>query len=388
MHMTDLPANSSAIVARAKAILLKPAEEWPRIAAEASSAREVYLGYVVPLAAIGPICRFLRGQIFGWGAFGISYHPGLLGGLAELVVGYVLALVGIFVLTLIADALAPKFAGQANRTNATKLIAYGATASFVAGIFSLIPGLGILAILGLYSFYLFYTGAEPLMRVPRDKALAYTLVTLLCAVVLSVVVSAVTMPVLRLLGGGASIGGLAGGGDVSGKVALPGGGSIDVGQANSAATTMQAATSGKKPPIDPSVLQGLLPSSVGAFQRTAIESSAMGAMGSSADGTYTSDSRSYHLKITDMAAMGALAGLGAALGVQDSKQDADGYEKTGTVDGHLQSEAWHKSSSSGKFGVVISSRFSIDAEGSAASIDDLKAAVAAVDQNRLASLAN
>lgn len=386
--MTDLPANSSAIIARAKAILLKPAEEWPRIAAEATSAKEVYLGYVVPLAAIGPICRFLRGQIFGWGAFGISYHPGLLGGLAELVVGYVLALVGIFVLTLIADALAPKFAGQANRTNATKLIAYGATASFVAGIFSLIPGLGILAILGLYSFYLFYTGAEPLMRVPRDKALAYTLVTLLCAVVLSVVVSAVTMPVLRLLGGGALVGGLAGSGDVPGKVALPGGGSIDVGQANSAAAPMQAATSGKKPPIDPSVLQGLLPSSVGAFQRTAIESSAMGAMGSSADGTYTSGSRSYHLKVTDMAAMGALAGLGTALGVQDSKQDADGYEKTGTVDGHLQSEAWHKSSSSGKFGVIISSRFSIDAEGSAESIDDLKAAVAAVDQNRLASLAN
>jgi uncharacterized protein YqgC (DUF456 family) len=300
----------------------------------------------------------------------------------------VLALVGIFVLTLIADALAPRFAGQSSRVNAMKLVAYGATASFVAGVFSLVPGLGILAILGLYSFYLFYVGAEPVMRVPHDKALVYTLVTVVCAIVLSVVVSAVTIPVMHLFGGGAAIGALDGGSDVSGKVVLPGGGSIDVGQANRVAAQMQTASSGKKPPIDPSVLQGLLPSSVGAYQRTAIESSAMGAMGSMADGTYASGNNSYHLKVTDMAAMGALAGLGSAMGVQDSKQDADGYDKTGTVDGHLQSEAWHKSSSSGKFGVVVDNRFSVDAEGSAASIDDLKAAVAAIDQNRLISLAN
>lgn len=151
---------------------------------------------------------------------------------------------------------------------------------------------------------------------------------------------------------------------------------------------MQAAAAGKKPPIDPSVLQNLLPSSIGSYQRTAIESSALGPVGSAADGTYTSGSMSYHLKVTDMAAVGALAGLGAAYGVQDSREDADGYEKTSTVDGRLQSEAWHKSSSSGKFGVIVANRFSIDAEGSAASIDDLKEAVAAVDQSRLSSLAN
>ena len=386
--MADLNANSAAIVARSKAILLKPAEEWPIIAAETTSSQEVLLRYVVPLAAIGPICRFLHGQIFGWGAFGFSYHPGLLGGLVQLVVSYALSLVGIFVLAFIADTLAPKFGGQTNRANATKLIAYGATAGFVAGVFSLIPGLGVLGLLGLYSFYLFYIGAAPLMQVPQDKALAYTAVTLLCAVVLMVVVSAVTTPVVRLFGGGALVGGLSDGGDVSGKLALPGGGSVDVGQANQMATQMQAAASGKKPPIDPSVLQGLLPSSIGAYQRTALESSAMGPVGSTADGTYTSGSSSFHLKVTDMAAIGALAGLGSAYGVQESKEDADGYEKTTTVDGHLQTEAWHKSSSSGKFGVVVANRFSIDAEGSAARIDDLKAAVAAVDQSRLKGLAN
>jgi hypothetical protein len=231
MRMADLNANSAAIVTRCKSILLKPAEAWPRIAAETSSASEVFLRYVVPLAAIAPICRFLRGQLFGWGAFGFSYHPGLIGGLVQLVVSYVLSLVSIFVLALIADTLAPKFAGQANRTNAMKLVAYGATASFLAGIFSVVPGLGILGLLGLYSFYLFYVGAEPLMRVPNDKALTYTIVTVLCAVVLMAVVSAVTMPVARLFAGGPVGGDFGSAADVSGKVGLPGGGSVDVGRA-------------------------------------------------------------------------------------------------------------------------------------------------------------
>ena len=394
--MADLNVNSAAIITRCKSILLNPAEEWPRIAAETTTANEVFLRFAAPLAAIGPICRFLHGQLFGWGAFGFSYHPGLIGGLAQLVVSYVLSLVGIFVLAFIADALAPKFAGQANRANAMKLIAYGATAGFLAGIFALIPGLGVLGLLGLYSFYLFYIGAGPVMQVPHDRALSYTIVTLLCAVVLMMVVSAVTMPVVRLFGGGAfgagevggAVGSLGSAGDISGKVSLPGGGSLDVGPANQAARQMQAATSGKKPPVDPSVLQALLPSSVGSYQRTAIESSAMGPVGSAADGTYTSGNMSYHLKVTDMAAVGALAGLGAAYGGQDAKEDADGYEKTSTVDGRLQTEAWHKSSSSGKFGVIVANRFSIDAEGSAASIDDLKAAVATIDQSRLSSLAN
>jgi hypothetical protein len=151
--------------------------------------------------------------------------------LVQLVVSYVLSLVSIFVLALIADTLAPKFAGQANRTNAMKLVAYGATASFLAGIFSVVPGLGILGLLGLYSFYLFYVGAEPLMRVPNDKALTYTIVTVLCAVVLMAVVSAVTMPVARLFAGGPVGGDFGSAADVSGKVGLPGGGSVDVGRA-------------------------------------------------------------------------------------------------------------------------------------------------------------
>ena len=76
------------------------------------------------------------------------------------------------------------------------------------------------------------------------------------------------------------------------------------------------------------------------------------------------------------------------MGVQQSREDADGYERTGTVNGQMQTESWNKSSGRGKFGVMVGNRFMIEADGSAGSIDELKAAVATVDQGNLLSLAN
>jgi len=383
-HMDDLKQASSSLVARVKAILLQPKLEWPVIAVEPTSANSLFFNYAVPLAAIGPVCTFLHNQIFGYGVFGFSWHPSLIGSLASLVATYILSLVGLFVLALIANFLAPKFDGVADRQAALKLVIYGATASYIAGFANLLPGLGILALLGLYSFYLFYVGAGPLLKVPAEKALSFTAVTVVCAIVLGFVVSAALAPLAYMYGGPAAITNTYT--SDAGKVALPGGGVLDLDKMKQATDQMQNATSGKKPPISASALQTLLPTSIGAFQRTAVESTGVGGLGSNADGTYTAGGHTYHLKITDMAAMGALAGLGTAMGVEDSKQDADGYEKTGTVDGRLQTEEWHTSSSSGKFGFMVANRFMIEAEGNAGSIDDLKAAVATIDQGRLAAL--
>ena len=87
-------------------------------------------------------------------------------------------------------------------------------------------------------------------------------------------------------------------------------------------------------------------------------------------------------------ALGAIAGLGAAMGVSNNREDANGYERTGTVNGQMQSESWNKSDSTGKFSVVVANRFMIEAEGKAASVDELKAAVAMVDQGNLMGLAS
>ena len=75
---------------------------------------------------------------------------------------------------------------------ALKVVAYGSTAGFVGGIFSLLPPLAWLGLLlALYSIYLFYTGLPVLMRCPPEKAGAYTAVVIVCAIVATIVVAGV-----------------------------------------------------------------------------------------------------------------------------------------------------------------------------------------------------
>ncbi|HMO68722.1 MAG TPA: hypothetical protein PKE25_08705 [Novosphingobium sp.] len=73
--------------------------------------------------------------------------------------------------------------------------------------------------------------------------------------------------------------------------------------------------------------------------------------------------------------------------MEQSREDESGYERTRTIDGRLVTEAWRREDRSGKFGTVIANRFMVEAEGQADSIDQLKAAVAAIDADDLDDLA-
>jgi len=280
MNDSTQPGGTAGLIQRAKDILLKPAQTWPTIATEPASPGELITKYAIPLAALGPLAMFLRGQLFGYGAFGFSYRPGIMSGISTLIVSYVLGIIGVIVLALIADFLAPKFDGTANRTNAFKLVVFSSFAAWLAGLFQLVPGLGLLGLAGLYTLYLFYTGAAPLMKVPQDKTAAYTAVTIVCAIVLYLVVGAVTASVVGLVGLGSGPG-LASGSS-SGSLTIPGMGTIDGGKIDAATKQMQAAANGQVKPIEGTQLQTLFPANLGGYTRSALETNAMGQMGTEA----------------------------------------------------------------------------------------------------------
>ena len=143
------------LVERVQAILLKPKETWPVIEAESGDIPSIYKNYLIYLAAIPAVAGFIGMSLFGVGAFGVSFRVPILAGLVNMVVGFVLSLAMVYVLALIADALAPTFKGQKNLLNAFKLVAYGATAGMVGGVFNLLPALSMLGVLAaLYSIYL------------------------------------------------------------------------------------------------------------------------------------------------------------------------------------------------------------------------------------------
>jgi Yip1-like protein len=180
------------LVQRVKGILLSPRTEWPVIDAEPTTPAELYRSYIIPLAAIGPIA-----QIIGYSLFGITvpfvgtYRVPIGSAISSALVAYILSLAATYVLGLIIDALAPTFNAQRSQIQALKVAAYSSTASWVAGIFALIPGLRLLAILGLYSLYLLYLGLPVVMKAPREKALGYTAVVVLAAIVLFMVIGVI-----------------------------------------------------------------------------------------------------------------------------------------------------------------------------------------------------
>ncbi len=67
-----------ALVERVTNILLKPKVEWPRIAEESATTSSVFTGYVMILAAIGPLALALTGAwVSPWPATGSgSASPG------------------------------------------------------------------------------------------------------------------------------------------------------------------------------------------------------------------------------------------------------------------------------------------------------------------------
>ncbi|MBJ2155499.1 Yip1 family protein [Variovorax sp. IB41] len=172
------------LVQRVQDILLKPRATWPVIDAEPADAASLYKNYVMILALIPAVASFIGLSVVGLGVFGVNFRVPVVAGLANMVVGYVLSLVMVFVLALIIDAMAPTFEGTKSQVSALKLSAYSSTAAFVGGIFSLLPSLSVLgAVAALYGIYLLYLGLPVLMKCPVDKAIAYTAVVVVCAIV-------------------------------------------------------------------------------------------------------------------------------------------------------------------------------------------------------------
>jgi len=181
------------VVDRVKRILLSPQSEWEVIDGEVTTPSALYTGYIVPLAAIGPIANLIGSTVFGMRVpfSGMVVRTPIGSAIASAIVTYVLTLVGVYVLALIIDGLAPTFGGTRNPIQALKVAAYSSTAAWVAGIFAIMPGLRVLGLLGLYSIYLLYLGLPVLMKSPKDRAVGYTVLVIVVEAVLLIAIGMV-----------------------------------------------------------------------------------------------------------------------------------------------------------------------------------------------------
>jgi hypothetical protein len=175
------------VVARARGLMSKPLAEWSLIAAEPAETGNLFRSYVVPLAALPALGGLVGTALTGMGGLGFG---GLIG---SAITGYLLSLLGIFVLAKIVEMLTPRFGGPADPNAAMKLAAYAPTASWVGGAFMIIPWIGWLPALagGLYSLFLFYVGTPIVMRIPRERVMGFALSVVLVAVLVNILIGAI-----------------------------------------------------------------------------------------------------------------------------------------------------------------------------------------------------
>lgn len=163
------------LVDRVKKIMLTPKAEWTVIHVEKMSVQEIYVQYLVLLAALPA-----AGQLLSVGRFG-----GFGYALRMAIITYLASLVGAYVSSFVVDNLATNFASTRSMNNAFKLVAYGMTPGLIAGVLAFLPGIGTLASLAgaVYGIYLFYLGLPVLMNTPQDKVVPYMIVSFLVLLV-------------------------------------------------------------------------------------------------------------------------------------------------------------------------------------------------------------
>ena len=408
------------LIERVQSILLKPKQTWPVIAAEGGDVASIYTGYVLILAAIPAIASFIGLTLIGVGGFGMSYRVPIVTGLIQMIVGYVLSLVMVFVLALIVNALAPTFGGTKNQVQALKLVAYGSTAGFVGGIFSLIPMLGILGIVaGLYSIYLIYTGIAVLMRCPPEKAGVYTTVVIVCAIIAGIVLAAVSSmfsPMGRMGMAGVAAGGAGPMGNVT--IKTPDGANVTINPGGMAEMAKRMEEAGKRmesaqksgdsaaagkamgemmgavtgtnaTPIAAADLKTMLPESIGDMKRTSFEASGNQAMGiavSEAKASYGNGERRLNLSITDT---GGLAGMAALAGWANMTMDkeTDGKVEKVYKDGaRTMHEQYQKDGSRSEVTVILANGVIVEADGDRVDVDSLKKVIAGVDLGKIEAM--
>lgn len=190
---TDPTGTTRPLVERVKRIIASPKTEWPVIAAEPATIGGIYRNYVAILAAIPAVAMALGLLIFGLSLIVVTVRPSVGYVISNAIVSYVLSLIGVYVLALIIETLAPSFGGEKNRLQAFKLAAYSYTPAWVAGILYLLPSLAMLVLIAsIYSIYLLYLGLPILMRSAPEKTAVYLLAIVVAGIVLAVVVTAVT----------------------------------------------------------------------------------------------------------------------------------------------------------------------------------------------------
>jgi hypothetical protein len=173
------------LVERAKNILLTPKTEWPVIAGETATMSSLITSYVIPLASIPAIASLLAGFVISGGSLRFV--------ITTAIIAYVTAIISFVVTVYVVDLLAPSFKSEKDLNKSAQLVAYSSTASWVAGVLTLIPFIGWLGSIAgaIYAIYLMYLGVGPMKKTPDDQKVIYMVIIFIVLIGISMILASV-----------------------------------------------------------------------------------------------------------------------------------------------------------------------------------------------------
>jgi hypothetical protein len=198
------------LIDRAKAILLNPKEEWEVIEAENAPHAKVLVGYLLPLAAIPAVAKFvtfwwqwrktvqaatdqIQSAMSSYGGYSNSMAEQIENiknnmpfdaawGIVQAVTTFAIIVGSVYIAAAIINSVAEKNGAEKNFERSFSLAAYSFTPLCVAGLLYLYSPLATLVpIVGLYGVYLLYLGVAPIMKPAADKVKGLFVVALIAA---------------------------------------------------------------------------------------------------------------------------------------------------------------------------------------------------------------
>ena len=402
------------LVDRAKNIIVTPKTEWEAIAADPTPTKDIIVGYVLPLAGLAAVAAFIGISLIGQSLpFVGHFRMGIGWGLALAIYNVVMAVVFVYVVGFIIDALAPTFGAQKNMTQAVKIAAYSYTPVWLVGLLAIIPALGMLTIIGaLYGLYLLYLGLPRLMKNSPDKSAGYTALVVVCAIVVGFIISLVggliTAP--AMIGAGMTAGGptitydkdspMGKLDDFSKKMEEAGKKMEQAQKSGDPAKQMEAAMgalgtaiSGGKgvEPVQLDALKPFLPEKLAGMPRTTVNadrSGVAGLMAARVEGVYEEGDKRVELEVVDTGGSAGLVSLAAwaALGATAESETAERIERMKREGKRYVREEISKRGGTNSYSVILADRFMVNAEGTGVDIATLKSAVNGLDLGKLESL--
>jgi hypothetical protein len=340
----------------------------------------------VPLVAIPTIATLIGLAFVGVKIGGEQYRAPFFSVALSAVLFFALAVAAVFAFAFVIDWLAPRFKAPRNYAQAMKVAAYSLTAAGVAGVLTIAPALGVLALLGAaYSLYLLFIGTPKVMHAPPESAVNYSIVTTLAAIVLALCVGLASMAVAGPTG--SLFPQIAQLPDLSRESAaqpLAESATIEPAALPSSAGTLREAGPGAVIGGDlrgaaPSILAGLSRVSVGVERR-----GLTGAQTVELDAEYRRERRYIILQIVYSKSIAETIGFAGPSTSEYDRETTDGYARRRRVGEAIVTEEWNQSSRTGSYARLFGDRFYVKASGGGGvTTADMRAAVELFGQQTL-----